>query len=46
MTAECVICLQEQAHPADVVFADEKWSAGVITGYDVPGWIVLRPPRI
>lgn len=45
MSAQCLICAQEQAHPADVVFADGQWSAGVITGYDVPGWIVLRLRR-
>jgi diadenosine tetraphosphate (Ap4A) HIT family hydrolase len=45
MTAGCLICLQEEANPADVVFADGQWSAGVIAGYDVPGWIVLRLRR-
>jgi diadenosine tetraphosphate (Ap4A) HIT family hydrolase len=45
MSSECVICRQEEANPADVVFADEAWSAGVIAGYDVPGWIVLRLRR-
>jgi diadenosine tetraphosphate (Ap4A) HIT family hydrolase len=42
---DCLICRQEQADPADVVFADEDWSAGVIAGYDVPGWVVLRLRR-
>jgi diadenosine tetraphosphate (Ap4A) HIT family hydrolase len=41
----CLICRQEQADPGDVVFADEDWSAGVIAGYDVPGWVVLRLRR-
>ena len=43
--ADCLICRQEQADPGDVVFADEDWSAGVIAGYDVPGWLVLRLRR-
>jgi diadenosine tetraphosphate (Ap4A) HIT family hydrolase len=45
MTGQCLICQQEEADPADVVFADDQWSAGVIAGYDVPGWIVLRLRR-
>jgi diadenosine tetraphosphate (Ap4A) HIT family hydrolase len=42
---DCLICRQEQADPDDVVFADDDWSAGVIAGYDVPGWVVLRLRR-
>ena len=42
---DCLICHQEQADPDDVVFADDDWSAGVIAGYDVPGWVVLRLRR-
>ncbi|MEV5409687.1 hypothetical protein AB0K60_12725 [Thermopolyspora sp. NPDC052614] len=41
----CLICEQEHADPEDVVFRDDTWSAGVITGYEVPGWIVLRLRR-
>jgi diadenosine tetraphosphate (Ap4A) HIT family hydrolase len=43
--ADCLICQQEQADPRDVVFADEGWSAGIIAGYDVPGWVILRLRR-
>jgi diadenosine tetraphosphate (Ap4A) HIT family hydrolase len=43
--ADCLICQQEQADPDDVVFADESWSAGIIAGYDVPGWVILRLRR-
>jgi diadenosine tetraphosphate (Ap4A) HIT family hydrolase len=42
---DCLICRQEQADPDDVVFIDDDWSAGVIAGYDVPGWVVLRLRR-
>jgi diadenosine tetraphosphate (Ap4A) HIT family hydrolase len=42
---DCLICEQERTDPDRVVFADEAWSAGVIPGYDVPGWIVLRLRR-
>lgn len=45
MTADCLICQQEQAEPGDVIFADEHWSAGIIAGYDVPGWVILRLRR-
>jgi len=41
----CLICRQEQADPGDIVFADDRWAAGVIGGYDVPGWVVLRLRR-
>jgi diadenosine tetraphosphate (Ap4A) HIT family hydrolase len=44
-TTTCLICRQEQADPGDLVFVDDQWSAGVISGYDVPGWVVLRLRR-
>jgi len=41
----CLICLQETADPALTVFSDDRWAAGVIPGYDVPGWVILRLRR-
>jgi diadenosine tetraphosphate (Ap4A) HIT family hydrolase len=43
----CLICEQEDAaDPALSVFCeDDGWAAGVVPGYDVPGWVVLRIRR-
>lgn len=42
----CLICEQEEADDALSVFCeDDGWSAGVVPGYDVPGWVVLRIRR-
>lgn len=41
----CLICDQERATAALTVFQDDLWAAGVVTGYNVPGWIVLRLRR-
>jgi diadenosine tetraphosphate (Ap4A) HIT family hydrolase len=42
---QCLICEQESADDSVTVFRDESWAAGVVSGYDVPGWIVLRIRR-
>lgn len=28
-----------------IVFRDELWAAEVVTGYEVPGWVILRVRR-
>ena len=45
MSVDCLICRQEQVDPALTVFADDDWAAGIIEGFDVPGWVVLRLRR-
>jgi diadenosine tetraphosphate (Ap4A) HIT family hydrolase len=42
---DCLICKQEQIDPSLTVFTDDDWAAGIIEGFDVPGWIVLRIRR-
>jgi diadenosine tetraphosphate (Ap4A) HIT family hydrolase len=41
----CLICEQESADDSVTVFRDEEWAAGIVPGYEVPGWIVLRIRR-
>jgi len=41
----CLICRQDGAAPKLQVFGDERWAAGVLDGYEVPGWVVLRLRR-
>lgn len=42
----CLICEQEDADDALSVFCeDDGWAAGIVPGYDVPGWVVLRIRR-
>jgi diadenosine tetraphosphate (Ap4A) HIT family hydrolase len=41
----CLICEQEDADDSMTVFCDDGWAAGVVPGYDVPGWFVLRVRR-
>lgn len=41
----CLICEQEAADDSVTVFRDENWAAGIVPGYQVPGWIVLRVRR-
>ncbi len=43
--AGCLLCDMEAATDDRVVFRDERWAAEVISGYDVPGWVVLRVRR-
>ena len=43
--SECLICAQAHADASTQVFADDDWAAGIIPGFDVPGWIVLRIKR-
>lgn len=50
MTADrrppCLICEQEDADDSMTVFCEDAgWAAGVVRGYDVPGWFVLRIRR-
>jgi diadenosine tetraphosphate (Ap4A) HIT family hydrolase len=42
---KCLICRQESVDPELEVFVDDRWAAGVVEGYEVPGWIVLRSRR-
>lgn len=41
----CLICEQEAADESMTIFSDDGWAAGIIPGYDVPGWFVLRVRR-
>jgi hypothetical protein len=43
----CLICEQEEnADDSVTVFSDaDGWAAGIVPGYEVPGWIVLRIRR-
>jgi diadenosine tetraphosphate (Ap4A) HIT family hydrolase len=41
----CLICQQERADDSMTVFRDDSWAAGIVPGYDVPGWFVLRVRR-
>jgi diadenosine tetraphosphate (Ap4A) HIT family hydrolase len=42
----CLICEQEDAADSMTVFCeDDGWAAGIVPGYDVPGWFVLRIRR-
>ncbi len=41
----CVPCGMEQADDDAIVFRDPLWACGVIPGFDVPGWFVLRVRR-
>ena len=42
----CLICEQEDADDSMTVFCEDAgWAAGVVPGYDVPGWFVLRIRR-
>lgn len=42
---DCLLCQIEQADAASIVFRDDLWAAEVVTGYDVPGWFILRARR-
>ena len=42
---DCLICATESEGEASCVFADDRWAASVISGYEVPGWLVLRLRR-
>jgi diadenosine tetraphosphate (Ap4A) HIT family hydrolase len=39
------MCRQDAAPSDRQVFSDDRWAAGVLDGYEVPGWIVLRVRR-
>lgn len=41
----CLLCAQEDAEHADVVFRDKQWAAEIVPGYEIPGWIILRARR-
>lgn len=43
--AGCLPCELEDSNPDAVVFRDENWSCEVASGYDVPGWYILRIRR-
>ena len=46
--SNCLICEQENADGSMSIFSDDDdggWAAGIVPGYDVPGWFVLRVPR-
>ncbi len=38
---DCLICAQEIIDADQRIFADEDWSAGILPGFEVPGWYVL-----
>lgn len=42
---DCLICTTEDADEECVVFRDELWAAEIVSGYDVPGWVILRTRR-
>ncbi|KQP01798.1 hypothetical protein [Leifsonia sp. Leaf264] len=44
MTA-CLPCELEEADAAAVVYRDDTWSCEIASGYDVPGWFILRLRR-
>jgi diadenosine tetraphosphate (Ap4A) HIT family hydrolase len=41
----CLICDQEDAPAANVVFRDDRWACEITPGFEVPGWVVLRVRR-
>lgn len=42
---DCLLCETEDVDEACVIFRDDLWAAEVVTGYDVPGWVILRVRR-
>jgi diadenosine tetraphosphate (Ap4A) HIT family hydrolase len=42
---DCLICASEDVAEDAVVFRDDLWAAEVVSGYDVPGWVILRARR-
>jgi diadenosine tetraphosphate (Ap4A) HIT family hydrolase len=44
-TGGCLLCAAERADQTRVVFRDDLWASEVLSGYEVPGWIVLRARR-
>ncbi len=42
---DCLLCETEDADESCVVFRDEHWAAEIVTGYEVPGWVILRVRR-
>lgn len=42
---DCLICTTEDADESCVVFRDDLWAAEIVSGYDVPGWVILRARR-
>jgi diadenosine tetraphosphate (Ap4A) HIT family hydrolase len=45
LVSDCLICSQEPVDRALSVFEDDQWAAGVLAGYEVPGWVILRVRR-
>lgn len=43
--SDCLICSQESVDHGLSVFEDTQWAAGVLGGYEVPGWVILRVRR-
>lgn len=41
----CLLCDTEDTDDSSVVFRDESWAGEIVTGYEVPGWVVLRVRR-
>lgn len=41
----CLLCATEDCDEADIVFRDELWAAEIVSGYEVPGWVILRVRR-
>ena len=42
---DCLICEQEDAPDANVVWRDELFACEICPGFEVPGWVVLRVRR-
>ena len=41
----CLLCETEDADESSVVFRDKQWAAEIVSGYEVPGWVILRARR-
>ena len=41
----CLLCTLDEADEDVAVFRDELWAAGIVPGYEVPGWYILRVRR-
>jgi diadenosine tetraphosphate (Ap4A) HIT family hydrolase len=42
---DCLICQQEDAPEANVVWRDDLFACEITPGFEVPGWIVVRVRR-
>lgn len=42
---DCLPCALEHTEPECVVYRDDDWACEVATGYEIPGWYILRIRR-